>query len=556
MKNITIYFLLVIAFTFSAFSQKVSRETVKKVVIEYPTLPIENVKKVGIKVYYPHPAITQDTISKYAGNLDIMKSDAERLSRMKEFPYREIKMVDKDWDLLVEVSFSMPRVLSKKLNRNFSYTVEHVMKTIVKITNSQGEILDVWTESPRNTVGFGNEQIESVEAKNAGYKATVRTMNFDSEAALIEEYEKSAEVLMYRKPIFIQLKKIIEKLYDKIYFNEVKDKFTIGTGKGKNYDYTELETAQTNAVTAIEENSFDKLDASIIVWEKYLKESDLLDKKAMISKKVTAILYGNLTIAYLYKKDFPKAEQYVGEYLNINKSSQFRDYKQAEKLKTLIELRKLSDEINGHLKVPVTQPDAFDFKKEIAKRKRIKNYKIYLNEDKYKEFKSAHDDFLAMNTLANDEASKTETGESTGENKYLGRVMDTPTQDPMLMLNPMYDKDIIGKEFPVEITDIVELGSIVAPNMKFTSIPESIGNMTKLNKLVLSGSDFTELPESIGNCVELKKLNLSKTKITTVPESIKNCVNLKTLNLKGTKISASEVEKIKAWLPKKCKVKI
>ena len=81
-----------------------------------------------------------------------------------------------------------------------------------------------------------------------------------------------------------------------------------------------------------------------------------------------------------------------------------------------------------------------------------------------------------------------------------------------------------------------------------------IGNMTNLEQIILSDSEVSVVPDEIGNLTNLKRFNLSRTKVSTLPESMKNLKNLKMLNIKKTNISASELAKIKSWLPN-CKIK-
>jgi Leucine-rich repeat (LRR) protein len=137
----------------------------------------------------------------------------------------------------------------------------------------------------------------------------------------------------------------------------------------------------------------------------------------------------------------------------------------------------------------------------------------------------------------------------------MGNVQVTSTQGAMLLLNPFFNGDIVGQDFPEEITEITELNQILANHMKFTSLPESIGNLQNLKKLTLKGNQLEEVPESIGQLTELRTLDLSNNNLTSLPEEIGNCRNLKSVVLKGNNIPGDELSRIQAMLPDKCKVK-
>ncbi|MBD3638067.1 MAG: hypothetical protein HUJ25_12000 [Crocinitomicaceae bacterium] len=59
-----------------------------------------------------------------------------------------------------------------------------------------------------------------------------------------------------------------------------------------------------------------KINEAINIWKQMLTESDLNDRKARVNDKVTALLYTNLTEAYIWLSDFDTAEMYMNQAIN------------------------------------------------------------------------------------------------------------------------------------------------------------------------------------------------------------------------------------------------
>lgn len=99
----------------------------------------------------------------------------------------------------------------------------------------------------------------------------------------------------------------------------------IYTAKDKNHDYSDLVKAYTDAQDGYlmlngdrEKNSaMSKLANAIQQWESTLKESDINNKKARISKKVTGALYANLAEAYSWMDDYSNAQLYANKAINL-----------------------------------------------------------------------------------------------------------------------------------------------------------------------------------------------------------------------------------------------
>jgi hypothetical protein len=97
------------------------------------------------------------------------------------------------------------------------------------------------------------------------------------------------------------------------------------TVKGKNYDYTDLleafQSAQDGLLqlgSDVEKNSaLEYLGTAVVQYEAIIAQSDINDKKAKISKKVTAAMFCNIAECYLWMDDFSKAELYLNKAANL-----------------------------------------------------------------------------------------------------------------------------------------------------------------------------------------------------------------------------------------------
>lgn len=98
------------------------------------------------------------------------------------------------------------------------------------------------------------------------------------------------------------------------------DTMFVFTAKGKNFDYSELESTETSVKTAVSNlNSkngdttlaFWNLKKAIEIWEKELSTSDLTNPKARINEEITKGLYYNISSAYFFLGNYPKADSYI-----------------------------------------------------------------------------------------------------------------------------------------------------------------------------------------------------------------------------------------------------
>ncbi len=556
MKNI-FFLLLILVGISSANAQKVSRDKVKRDFISYPTIPVENLKKVAVKIYYPNADVTQDSIRKYGGGKLI--TEGISLESRKEYSYNQIQIVDSDWDLLLEVFFGeadfQTKEIREKKGKNplgeeytaYFYSATQLIPTYAKLSGKDGARLDLWKEEPANEVKFGLENITTSSEDNS--ELVLYYLNFSTKSDLDDAFDSYGRTYMHQLGVKAQIEKVLLSLDKKIFFTERTDKYTIASAKGSSFDYSELDIAQENAVRAIKDGDFSKLDALIPVWEKYIEKADKSDKKAMINAEVYAALNGNIALAHIYNNRFEEAKKYAYEYALYAKHTGMIDYNDAIALyydTYNFQKAKLN---NGHISPTFNKVKALDFSKEILQRNRNYNNQFFYVENRLKAIESEYEELYAK-PKENANESKTEEG-----NPYKSRVTDL-TQGPSitLFLNQYDDPDLIGKSFPKVITELVEVATLRVTNLKLTDLPDNFGDMKKLKKVILKGNAFTEVPSSIGQLSNLKELDLSDNQLTALPETIKNCKSLKTIYLDGNNISGEELAKIKSWLPN-CKIK-
>lgn len=583
MKRIITLIFSLMLFSLS-FGQNINRSKFEANLFLKPTLNVGSAKTISFKFYYPTFAVTQDSIWKYNTKVPIVS----RLGINYVIPISAmpIEMVNDDADINVEVAFQeMPLGTTEVQTREatlgtgtmHSYMVNHKIPTIVKVTNRQGEVIDMWEEWEDNKIKYGDEGETKVKKNDNGSSTTSLTrLNFYDEESLEKSFQQEGEKTVRRKSVLKQAGRIIGSLHPRIYFLRFYQKLTIGTPKSKKHDYSELKAAQEAAIEALEAKDMSALDQQIEVWKKYIEEYDPYDKKAKINQKVKAILHGNLTKAYLMQDDLENARKHIGPYydlsLKVSQSMTFPDLEQAAWLQKFIELQTEAYKTNADLEVPTTEYGAFDFESEIKKRRKLSNYQMFIVSDQTSKFTSEYKAFLGE-----PQDDPAPANDAPAESNLRAQVQFPGTANAMFVFS-MENENLMGGPFPEEVTTFRDLSDIIGANMEFTSLPESIGNLenlsllnlkgnkftsipasigklSKLTNLNLRGNQLTEIPESIGQLTNLKKLNVRDNDLTTLPESIKNCTQLKSLQVSGNKISADELEKIKQWLPAKCKVK-
>ena len=370
---------------------------------------------------------------------------------------------------------------------------------------------------------------------------------------------KSSELSKFENKSFDQA---VELAKSNIYLSYFPEEFALYSGKGKIYDYTELDNAFEKAMLAyngIAENGlnsgdFARLKECIVVWEKELENLDVEDKKARITKDIGKGLHENCSRAYMIMYDFDNAGKHGKAFLklfgnfsnnrsNALKNSLIRMELQkisAEKnlaiMKDIDGLNKLAQTSAG-VSVKVERLSSSEFERLVA--------------DDLKFKMGQHSE--VSESRKEEEAEAIASGELNPYQKFV-TVSSMGTVLAMTMPPSAFSGIPELKELPAEICAIEGVNQLLLMNNSVETISSDIGKMSELTKLDLTGNNIKTLPAEIGQLKKLKTLRLGKNPIESFPEEIANCESLKSIVLKGSNVSNEVKDQLARLLPD-CKVK-
>jgi hypothetical protein len=572
----------------ASYAQRIKRDNAKWETTIRPLLPVKDVKTVALKFYYPDNKVTQDSLWRYKTKVPTLNGLGFEYEDSDVFSYLPLEMVNDGADMLIEVAFQPQPITTKQVQTRaatisgiegketlYSYQVLQDVTTLVKVTNSQGEILDMWEEDATCSVQFGDEAKNVAVTRGDSTVYVISRLNYYTEAELEAGFQKEGLPTVNRKAVLKQMGRVFGSLHPRIFFTDMDLKLSIASATGRKHDYTDLDNAQKNAVTSIETNNPNLLNNHIEVWKQNLTQYDPDDSKARINSKVKGALHGNLAIAYLFQGDYNRAYQEATAYAELASLGSGSDAEEATLLTRLIPLLAEGEKVNGELTLPEKRKKPFDFEKLIERRGKINDFELVLINDRMDEFRKAYDEFM---NVEKEVEETTEASAQEAVSPLRALVSEPNTANASLDFNFLEHADYMEKPIPDEVTQFSDLTQLSGLGMKFTALPEnignlqnlwylflpgsnlsslpsSIGNLSKLETLNVKGSQLTELPETIGQLTALKNLNLANNQLSSLPESIKNCVNLQKVTLKGNNFSDAEIAKIQGWLPAKCKIK-
>ncbi len=556
MRTILLAFSMLLAFGVSA--QKAKTTTAKLDFTQFPSLPVEGVKTIGIEVFTADLPFNHDTLRLYLDNIDLMKSDAESLAKVKFQGLNEIDIVGGDGDLNIMMAMGTPSILSQEQKKtscappkdgcvSYYYLVKYSMPAVVQASNANG-VLDTWTLESEMELRFGGEQIETHTETDKGTITSIQIFGFESESDLALAFNDYGSDHLARKGIVTQLGNMAESIYERAFFEDIKLKLDIAYGSGGSADYTETETAADLAVAAIEGQNYSELSGPIATWEKWVSQHDPSDKKAAVNNKVAEGLHENLSIAYTFTEDFEKAHHHIEKTLELAKSGMVSENNIArlEKYKDFIDRHQKVRKYNAHLKTSGLV-DAPDIKKLIGRRKFNENLKFLVAEDKYSEMtanlpKGDPKDISEMTVEEFLSASQSSAG-SDNAPSLEGRV-----ENKMLIMSGIVDGNFRGHPLPESICEHKDIKVIRAKNIGLTSIPACMQDLTSLEKLVIGSNSFESLPDIFGNMKNLEVLDISENNLKTIPPSVFQLTGLKKIFIGGNQFSKEDIDKLKAAL--------
>jgi len=388
------------------------------------------------------------------------------------------------------------------------------------------------------------------------WQAAQLKKDWASKATLFKDQEAEA----YEEKIY---KKAYAEAVNNVSINYVLQEFSVFTEKGKVFNYSELDLAFENALTAYEgisengynEKDFGILKESIVVWEKELASADLENKKARINRKIAKGLEENCTRAYFHIMDYDNAKKHAEAFdklfgnMSTTRSQNFELVAKRIRLQSVAASKNkssLNDIAALNAKATAEKGDLAGKKLESINVERLKT--------DYNTLRSTQSLEVAYE-VKQGEADAIASGEL---NPYQKFYIDAAAGGAgVIMSLPPSTLSGIPEltEFPKEICQFTEAKQVVILKNKIASIPAEISKMTNLKKLNLSNNKLTDLPAEIGTLGNLETLKLANNPLESLPAELANCKNLKSLVLKGTKIPADQIKELQAKLPN-CKIKI
>lgn len=103
-------------------------------------------------------------------------------------------------------------------------------------------------------------------------------------------------------------------------------------------------------------------------------------------------------------------------------------------------------------------------------------------------------------------------------------------------LNLLNISDTSLKALPIEISNLINLQTLLLYGNEIKTIPESIGQLTKLKVLDLSRNQLETIPDSITQLNNLATINVSNNQLTAFPE-LKNFTKLSMIDLSGNNLN-------------------
>ncbi|MGB6035413.1 MAG: leucine-rich repeat domain-containing protein [Cryomorphaceae bacterium] len=559
MKTILLLGSMILAV--AVMGQKTKTNTAKTDFLQSPSVPIEGVESIGIQVYTADLPFNKDTLRLYLGNMDLMKSDMEQLSKVDFQALNEVAVTGGEGDITIDMAFGKPSVLSKEQKTSscmvakdgctqYYYTVKYSLPAVVRAKNAEG-VVGTWELNPQMELQFGNEQVEKHVSTEEGSITSIQVINYTSEADLAIAFTEAGAADLARKGIVKQLGNLAESIYEHVFFEETKLKMDVAYGSGNATDYTETETAAENAVAAIESKDYASLAGPIQIWESWLARYDANDKKAAVNEKVAQGLHENLSIGYTFTGEFDKARNNLDQALELAQTG-FVNENEVKRLKEFhdfIDRQENVKRYNSSL-TPSEFITAPDIKKLLGNRKENKDINFLIAEDKYAEIAKIHGADAPKKDISEmtveefmSQAPAEEVSGGDSEISLEGRV-----ENNMLILSGLVDGNMRGKALPPSICEYPDIKTIRARNIGLTALPACMDQLTKLEKLYINSNSFTELPDAFGAMKNLEVLDISDNNLKTIPPSIFTLTGLKKIYVSGNQFSDADMKKLEAAL--------
>jgi hypothetical protein len=278
-------------------NKSMAKKLVEKQLLNENTKPVKRYVPTPSKKYVPEPKYaTAHDVSTLASSylkLDGFNraegSELNYLVTMETFEYSQPKVVS---EVKKESTVSNGKSTSYDVTY-YHIEFEYRLPMNIKVTRNGSE---VYFENPAKLQEF-TKYVGSATKSHPSTDVSVMAKNL--ELQVLKENLNYINHLVNDRLGF-------ENTERKTGIDYVKDK------KGEYADLTEaynLANAAYNMLGKTDDQAKSKLEQAVALWSKALGESDLLDKKARIDKKVTTSLYFNLLEGYFILRNVDEGEK-------------------------------------------------------------------------------------------------------------------------------------------------------------------------------------------------------------------------------------------------------
>lgn len=304
--------LLIFTFLFSipGISQRINFQNIKINYIHLPLYPLAP----QYKTYQP------------ILNL-VLPDDTEEINKLTN-QYIKIpgyQKTDDNPDLLIQVTFEEFKIAEKTLHTDDVYNVnagKNLTGYLYKMKCEYPVILQVST--------LAGDELCKMEIL-----PDEKNLNFEfgkweySKENLDAKYQNEASQILLEKQhkCISQVLGHIRNLLNSYYGNAVSsEKFKIASGKGKKYNYSDLDNAVEifqgaldGTVDLITDNKRRKeeLQKAIEIWMTRVKKDEKTQEKEGTSQEVLQMLWYNCAIAYLWQNEFNSAREAIAFALEV-----------------------------------------------------------------------------------------------------------------------------------------------------------------------------------------------------------------------------------------------
>lgn len=96
---------------------------------------------------------------------------------------------------------------------------------------------------------------------------------------------------------------------------------------------------------------------------------------------------------------------------------------------------------------------------------------------------------------------------------------------------------LAGAEIDSSLFALESLNLLNISETSLNALPLEISNLINLQTLLLYGNEIASIPDTIGHLEKLKVLDLSRNKLEHVPDTITKLTNLTTINLSNNQLT-------------------